>query len=73
MPEPQWKMVHASVEGSFHKKTGVPCQDASSCRVIKLSDGSEVLLAVASDGAGSATHSLSAARNLLLRTLLVNL
>ncbi len=57
MPEPQWRTVYASVEGSSHKKTGVPCQDASFCKVLQLSDGSEVLLAVASDGAGSATHS----------------
>jgi hypothetical protein len=62
MPEPQWRTAYASVEGSSHKKTRIPCQDASFCRVIQLFDGSEVLLAVASDGAGTATHSAMGAQ-----------
>ena len=52
-----WRTAYASVVGSSHKKTGAPCQDASSCQVIELADGSEVLLVVACDGAGSAARS----------------
>jgi len=49
-----WKHVSASVVGTSHGLTGTPCQDNSVCRVFTLGDGSEVLVAVASDGAGSA-------------------
>ncbi len=45
-----WRVVAASVRGSSHEKTGQPCQDAHSWRV--LSDG--VLVAAVADGAGSA-------------------
>ena len=49
-----WKHVSASVAGTSHSLTGTPCQDSSVCRVFTLEDGSEVLVATASDGAGSA-------------------
>jgi hypothetical protein len=49
-----WKHVSASVVGTSHVLTGTPCQDNSVCRVFTLGDESEVLVAVASDGAGSA-------------------
>ena len=49
-----WKHISASVVGTSHVLTGTPCQDSSVCRVFTLEDGSEVLVAVASDGAGSA-------------------
>jgi len=49
-----WKHISASVVGTSHVLTGTPCQDNSVCRVFTLEDGSEVLVAVASDGAGSA-------------------
>lgn len=49
-----WKHVSASVVGTSHVLSGTPCQDNSVCRVLTLRDGSEVLVAVASDGAGSA-------------------
>jgi hypothetical protein len=49
-----WKHVSASVVGTSHTLTGAPCQDNSVCAVFTSRDGSEVLVAVASDGAGSA-------------------
>lgn len=49
-----WKHISVSVVGTSHDLTGTPCQDSSVCRVFTLGDGSEVLVAVASDGAGSA-------------------
>ncbi len=52
-----WNTAYSSVIGTSHKKTGIPCQDASSCRVIQSPDGHHVLLAAVSDGAGSASHS----------------
>ncbi|HZF41652.1 MAG TPA: PP2C family serine/threonine-protein phosphatase [Blastocatellia bacterium] len=50
-----WKYGFASVEGTFHLKSLTPCQDASRVEVVVDAGGAEVLLAVASDGAGSAT------------------
>src|SRR6185437_11768117 len=50
----QWTYAYASVIGSSHLKTGAPCQDASVCRLLQSPDGSNVLVAVVSDGAGSA-------------------
>ena len=49
-----WKYISASVMGTSHTRTGTPCQDSSVCRVLTVKDGSEVLVAVAADGAGSA-------------------
>ncbi|MGI8475909.1 MAG: PP2C family serine/threonine-protein phosphatase, partial [Thermomicrobiales bacterium] len=45
----------ASVAGSSHVRSAVPCQDRSRCAVID-SDGKDVLMAVAADGAGSASR-----------------
>ena len=53
----RWRTAFASVVGTSHLKNGTPCQDAGACRVITAADGSEVLLAVASDGAGTASRS----------------
>lgn len=49
-----WKHISASVVGTSHDLTGTPCQDNSLCRAFTLENGSEILVAVASDGAGSA-------------------
>ena len=49
-----WKYVSSSVVGTSHVLTGTSCQDSSLCRVFTLRDGSEVLVVVAADGAGSA-------------------
>ncbi len=48
-----WQVFGASVQGTAHGKTGVPCQDAHAYRRVP---GDVVVLAVA-DGAGSAVYS----------------
>jgi hypothetical protein len=53
MPRP-WRYALSSVIGTSHVASGDPCQDASLCAVISAPSGAEVLVAVASDGAGSA-------------------
>lgn len=57
-----WRYAFASVRGTSHDRTGVPCQDASACSVIPSADGESILVAVVSDGAGSATRSDDGAR-----------
>jgi hypothetical protein len=52
-----WRIVFASVIGTSHQKNSTVCQDASGYRLAQGMDGSEVLLAIASDGAGSAKKS----------------
>jgi hypothetical protein len=52
-----WRYAYASVAGTSHAQNGSPCQDAGSCRVVESADGGPVLLALASDGAGSARRS----------------
>jgi len=49
-----WKYAFASVIGTSHVKTGLPCQDMSDCTVFQSNDGAPVLVAVVADGAGSA-------------------
>lgn len=50
-----WKYGSASVAGTFHLKSSTPCQDASRVEIVVDPGGAEVLIATASDGAGSAT------------------
>lgn len=57
MLESSWKMVFASLIGTSHIETNVPSQDSFLCNVLTEKNGSEVLVAVASDGAGSASNS----------------
>jgi len=52
-----WRTAYASVAGTSHHKTGLPCQDAGGCLVVTAVDGSEVLVAAVSDGAGTASRS----------------
>ncbi|OCT15814.1 hypothetical protein A8709_09295 [Paenibacillus pectinilyticus] len=49
-----WKYAFASVKGTSHEKNGLPCQDASLCEILKDKNGQDILVAVVSDGAGSA-------------------
>jgi hypothetical protein len=56
-----WRYAYASVTGTSHDKNGSACQDAGSCRVVETGDGGSVLLAIASDGAGSARRSAEGA------------
>lgn len=57
MSDGQWRYLSASVEGSLHRRLGLPCQDASACQIITADGSGEVLIAVVSDGAGSAERS----------------
>lgn len=50
----RWRYALASVMGTSHVRSGDPCQDACACEVIEGSQGRDVLIAVACDGAGSA-------------------
>jgi len=43
-----WRAAYASVAGTSHARTGLPCQDSSGCRVV-----GPVLVAAVADGAGS--------------------
>src|ERR1700730_4956424 len=49
-----WRIVRASVVGSSHIKSGTPCQDSSLHELIDCAAKAPVLVAVISDGAGSA-------------------
>ena len=51
-----WKFLNASVLGTSHQKTDLPCQDECIIDSVKDAFGNEVLIAVVSDGAGSAKH-----------------
>lgn len=57
MSESRWRYAAASVIGAAHEKSRKPCQDSGDCVVLYAHDGSQVLVAVASDGAGSAERS----------------
>ena len=45
----RWKVVSASVVGTSHQKTGLPCQDSNYYRIV-----GDFLVAAVADGAGSA-------------------
>jgi hypothetical protein len=50
-----WRFVNGAIRGTSHERGDVPCQD--DCLVDLITHGStEVLLAIVSDGAGSASH-----------------
>src|SRR3954452_8205539 len=51
-----WRIARASVVGSSHIAAGTPCQDFSLHDLISTPEGREVLIAVISDGAGSAEN-----------------
>ena len=50
----KWKYGSASVAGTLHLKSSAICQDTSRAEVVLDAGGREVLVAAASDGAGSA-------------------
>ena len=52
-----WRIVRSSRTGTSHMANGVPCQDSHLARVLRDRAGHDVLVAVVSDGAGSASHS----------------
>ncbi len=57
----RWRVLAESVGGTSHVRTSTPCQDASRCEQLKLG-GEDVLIAICSDGAGSAERSELGAR-----------
>lgn len=56
MKESEWSYICSSVIGSKHSEVGLPCQDASDCKLVRQEDAGEILIAVVSDGAGSAQY-----------------
>ena len=69
MSDVEWRVAYKSVIGTSHEKTGLPCQDAGSCRIVRDPAGRQVLLAIACDGAGSASRSLDGANLTVARFL----
>jgi len=51
----RWRLVNSSITGTSHLESGALCQDVSIAGVIPCATEEEVLVAVASDGAGSAS------------------
>jgi hypothetical protein len=52
-----WRYVDGFAVGTSHLETQSPCQDRCACSVVSSADGGQVLVAVVSDGAGSAPRS----------------
>src|SRR5437870_12237754 len=52
-----WRYAVASVAGTSHLVRNLPCQDSSRCAILRGAAGEEWLVAVVSDGAGSAPRS----------------
>lgn len=52
-----WRYIAAAQIGTSHIKAGTPCQDSYRCEFVTGKGGEEYLIAIASDGAGSAKHS----------------
>lgn len=53
-----WRFAFRSVVGTSHLGTGTPCQDTSACAILRPEGGGDAaLVAVVSDGAGSASLS----------------
>ena len=51
-----WRYAAASVVGASHRAAGTPCQDRHRCELIAGTADNGTLVAVVSDGAGSARH-----------------
>jgi hypothetical protein len=55
-PDPMtWRFAAAAIAGTSHVHEGLPCQDAYRCKVVATPQG-QILIAVVSDGAGSASE-----------------
>jgi hypothetical protein len=50
----RWKYLLSSAAGTSHLTSFTPCQDSCRCETVSSPDGSEYLIAVVADGAGSA-------------------
>ncbi|WP_295667869.1 PP2C family serine/threonine-protein phosphatase [uncultured Mucilaginibacter sp.] len=55
-----WKTIGQSVIGTSHLQNGKNCEDAGASRIHRLSNGEDVLVCFASDGAGSAAYAAEA-------------
>ena len=51
-----WKAIGQCATGTSHIATGKPCEDSLHFTVINTTDGEQILIACASDGAGSASQ-----------------
>lgn len=49
-----WVYAFGAAPGTSHIKAGSTCQDSCTCEVINSKENGEILIAIASDGAGSA-------------------
>ena len=49
-----WKIIRAAVVGTSHTDSNLSCQDDCYADVIRITDGSDYLVCLVSDGAGSA-------------------
>lgn len=56
-----WKVIRASVVGTSHVAAGTDCQDSCFADTLKTRFGEEVLIALVSDGAGSAKEGAAGA------------
>lgn len=56
MSSQHWKCITSSVAGTTHVATETPCQDSNAYAILQASSGSQILVAIVSDGAGSAKH-----------------
>lgn len=52
-----WRYIAATAAGTAHEHSRTPCQDHAYTATVTGQDGTQYLVALASDGAGSATHS----------------
>lgn len=62
MTTADWRYAFTSVTGTSHTRGATPCQDASACQVLHTQTGAPVLVALVTDGAGSASHSAEGAQ-----------
>lgn len=56
MSAADWRFAGAAVVGAAHARLGLPCQDKEECHLLEPPGLSPVLVAVVSDGAGSAAR-----------------
>lgn len=57
MTDAPWRWISASVAGTSHLDSGLECQDNHVCKLINTDGDGSVLVAIVSDGAGSASKS----------------
>jgi hypothetical protein len=57
-----WVYTFSSAAGTSHIKAGCACQDYCACEVINSKANGEILIAIASDGAGSAKYGETGSR-----------